>query len=142
MDEAPSMAALIGDWRTEGEVFGEDGQTVVARVEGSDVYERLGPTVVHHVDVVIGGDRTRALEIFEPYDTERGVFPTRAYDDQGGVETSTTDVRDGVWTFHAGAASATLRLAKDGASMQAHWTVQEPNGDQRRWMLLRFTRRA
>lgn len=51
---------------------------MVARVEGSDSYEPLGSTVVHHVDVVIGGDGTRALEIFEPYDAERGVFPTRA----------------------------------------------------------------
>jgi hypothetical protein len=51
------MAALIGAWRTEGEVFGEDGRTVVAAVVGSDVYEELGPTVVHHVDVEIGGSR-------------------------------------------------------------------------------------
>jgi hypothetical protein len=73
--QAPTMAALIGAWRTEGEVFGEDGRTVVATVAGSDVYEELGPTVGHHVDVEIGGDRTRALEVFEPYDVERGAFP-------------------------------------------------------------------
>ncbi len=136
-----TMAALIGAWRTEGEVFGEDGRTVVAAVVGSDVYEELGPTVVHHVDVEIGGERTRALEIFEPYDAERGVFPTRAYDDHGGVETSTAAVRDGVWTFHAGAASATLQVAEGGASMHARWEVHGPDGRRRPWMDLRFTRR-
>lgn len=137
----PTMAALIGSWRTEGEVFGADGETVVAAVTGSDVYEELGPTVVHHVDVRIGGQRTRALEIFEPYDAERGAFPSRAYDDHGGVETSTAVVRNGVWTFHAGSASATLHVAEDGASMRARWAVHEPDDDRRPWMDLRFTRR-
>ncbi|HEX2289439.1 MAG TPA: hypothetical protein VHH53_04425 [Pseudonocardiaceae bacterium] len=41
----------------KGEVFGADGRTVVATVAGSDVYEELGPPIVHHVDVEIGGSR-------------------------------------------------------------------------------------
>ena len=40
------MAPLVGAWRTEGEVLGADGRTVVATVAGSDVYQELGPTVV------------------------------------------------------------------------------------------------
>ncbi len=39
MEATSTMASLIGSWRTEGEVFGEDGRTVVAEVRGSDVYE-------------------------------------------------------------------------------------------------------
>ena len=58
LDPAPTTAALIGDWRTEG-----------------DVHEMLGPIVVHRVEVMIGGDRTRALEIIKPYDGERGGLP-------------------------------------------------------------------
>ena len=140
VDQVPTMAALIGHWRTAGEVLGDDGRTVVATVEGSDVYEELGPTVVHRVDVVIGGRRTRALEVVEPYDADRGVFPTRAYDDQGGVEDATATVRDGVWTFSAVSTSATLRVADDGASMSACWTRPGPDGAPQPWMELRFTR--
>jgi hypothetical protein len=140
VDQVPTMAALIGHWRTEGEVLGDDGRTVVATVEGSDVYEELGPTVVHRVDVVIGGRRTRALEVVGPYDADRGVFPTRAYDDQGGVEDATATVRDGVWTFSAGPASATLRVAEDGASMSARWTRPGPDGAPQPWMELRLSR--
>ena len=140
VDQVPMMAALIGHWRTEGEVLGDDGRTVMATVQGSDVYEELGPTVVHRVDVVIGGRRTRALEVVEPYDADRGVFPTRAYDDQGGVADATATVRDGVWTFSAGSASATLRVADDGASMSARWTRPGPDGAPQPWMELRLTR--
>ncbi len=39
VEATSTMASLIGSWRTEGEVFGEDGRTVVAEVRGSDVYE-------------------------------------------------------------------------------------------------------
>lgn len=139
-DDAPTMAALIGAWRTAGEMFGDDGHTVLATIEGSDIYKQLDPTVVHHVDVVIDGTRTRALEIFEPYDACRRVFPTRAYDDNGGVETSTAVGRDMTWTFRAGAATAELQVAKDGSAMQARWTVPEPDGGRRLWMELHFTR--
>ncbi len=141
MEATSTMASLIGSWRTEGEVFGEDGWTVVAEVRGSDVYEALGPTVVHHVDVEIGGRRTRALEVFETYDAERGVFPSRAYDDRGGVETSTASVRDGLWTFHAGTATATREVSDGGAAMQARWTVRQEDGEDRPWMRLRSARR-
>lgn len=143
MADDPTLAALIGSWRTEGEILGDDGVTVVAKVEGSDAYEWLGPLVVHRVDVLIGDRPTRALEIFEPYDRARAAFPTRAYDDQGGIETSTATVDEhGVWTFRAATAHATLRVGADGASMWADWVVEGEDGEERPWMTLRFTRRA
>lgn len=140
-DDAPSTAALLGHWRTEGRVLGDDGTTVVATVVGSDVYEALGPFVVHHVDVVMGGRRTRALEVIEPWDPGRRVFPTRAYDDEGGIDTSTASVdADGTWTFRAGAAEATLRVTDAGTSMQARWTVPGPEGGRTPWMELELRR--
>jgi hypothetical protein len=139
----PTLAPLIGDWHTEGEMYGDDGTTVVARIDGTDAYEWLGPFVVHRVDVVIGGERTRALEIFEPYDPALGAFPTRAYDDRGGVETSAATVDgDGQWTFRAATAHAVLRVAADGRSMRAHWVVRDADGRERPWMELRFSRRS
>lgn len=141
--QPPSPAPLIGTWHTRGEMYGEDGVTVVAQVDGTDAYEWLGPFVVHHVDVLIGGERTRALEIFEPYDAGLRAFPTRAYDDRGGVETSTATVdAEGRWTFRAATAYATLSVAADGRSMAARWVVRGEDGRERPWMVLRFTRRA
>ncbi len=96
---------------------------------------------MRHVDVKMGGERTRALEIFEPYDAECGAFPTRAYDDRGGVEASTAVVRDGVWTFYAGPAIATLQVADDGKS-HGRWQMTAADGHQRPWMDLRLNRRT
>ena len=137
----PTLEPLIGTWHTEGDVLGDDGVTVVATIEGMDAYEWLGPFVVHRVDVVIGGRRTRALEIFEPYDEGRAVFPTRAYDDQGGVEVSTATVDGaGRFVFRAGTAQAVVHLAGD--TMRAEWTVPGGDGEPLLWMRLRFTRRG
>lgn len=138
-----TLAPLIGTWRTEGEVLDGDGVTVVATVEGTDSYEWLGPFVVHRVDVVIGGRPTRALEVFEPYDEGLAAFPTRAYDDQGGVETSTATVDgSGRFVFRAGAAQAVLEVAGDGGTMSARWTIPGDDGEPRLWMRLRLTRRG
>ena len=72
------MAPPISAWRTEGEVFGADGRTVVATVTESDVYEELGPTVVHHVDVEIGGSRP-SLPMPQAPDDARNRFLDRSH---------------------------------------------------------------
>ena len=96
----PTLDPLIGVWHSRGQVLDEDGATVVATIEGTDIYEWLGPTVVHRADVMMGDRHTRSLEVIEPYDADLGAFPTRAYDDEGGVDDSTATVDDeGVWTF-------------------------------------------
>lgn len=136
----PTPAPLVGTWEASGEVLGEDGERVVGEVTGTDSYRWLGPAVVHEVDVVVAGRRTRALEVVEPFDPARGAFPTRAYDDEGGVESSTATVdARGVWTFRGPGARATLRVADDGASMEALWVRETGAGDVP-WMRLRWRR--
>ncbi|GAA2017950.1 hypothetical protein WDZ16_09930 [Pseudokineococcus marinus] len=136
----PTPAPLVGTWEASGEVLGEDGTTVVGAVAGTDVYRWLGPTVVHEVDVEVAGRRTRALEVLEPFDPALGAFPTRAYDDAGGVASSTASVdAAGTWTFRAPGARATLRVADDGAAMSAEWVRETPGGDVP-WMRLAWRR--
>ena len=137
------LDALIGTWRTCGEVLGEDGSTPVAAVDGSDAYEWLGGHfVIHRIDVHMGGEPVRGLEIIGPFDPETGAYPTRAYDDRGGIQTATADVTDdGVWTFRADGAEATLRTTDDGQSMRADWLRTDDGGATwRPWLRLRFTR--
>ena len=96
--ELDELDALIGTWRTEGEVFGDDGETPVARVDGYDRCEWLGRAfVIHRIDVEMGAERVQGLEVIGPYLGGRS-FATRAYDHEGGEQTSTATVDgDGVW---------------------------------------------
>jgi hypothetical protein len=141
--ENTRLDALIGTWRTRGEVLDEGGSTPVQTVDGTDEYEWLGGHfVIHRIDVQMGGEPVRGLEIIGPLDPETGAYPTRAYDDQGGVQTARATVDDdGVWTFGADGARATLRLADDGQSMSADWVRTDDGGATwRPWLRLRFTR--
>lgn len=135
----PTPAPLVGAWAASGEVLGEDGD-VVGEVSGTDLYRWLGPTVVHEVDALVAGRRVRALEVIEPFDPALGAFPVRAYDDAGGVHATTTSVdAAGVWTVRAPGARASLRVAGDGASMEAAWVRETAEGDVP-WMRLAWRR--
>ena len=140
---APAVEPLLGSWRTRGEVFGGDGETVVAAVDGHDHYERLGEHfVVHRVDVRMGDEQVEALEVIGPWDAEVGAFPTRAYDNQGGEETSRASVgADGVWSFGSTGAEATMRISDDGRSADIRWRRTDDDGASwRPWMRIRLER--
>lgn len=139
--ENARLDPLIGTWRTRGEILGADGSTPVGTVDGSDAYEWLGRSfVIHRIDVLMDGERVEGLEIIESYDPATGGFPTRAYDNQGGIQTASATVDDdGVWTFRADGARATLRIAQDARSMSADW-VRADGEAWRPWLRLPFER--
>jgi Protein of unknown function (DUF1579) len=128
--ENTRLGALIGTWHTEGEILAEDGRATAGVIDGTDAYEWLGGFfVIHRIDVRMGADRVEGLEIIGPYDPETGTYPTRAYDNQGGIQTSTaTGDDDGVWTFGADGAKATLRIADNGESMRVEWVRLAEDG--------------
>jgi hypothetical protein len=143
--ENSRLDVLIGTWRTQGEILGDDGSTTISTIEGTDTYEWLGRFfVIHRVDVQMGDDHVEGLEVIGGYEPQTGAYPTRAYDNQGGIQTSTATVDDdGVWTFGAAGAKATLRVAEDGQSMSAEWVLTEDDGATwRPWMHPRLTRRS
>ncbi|WP_299038407.1 hypothetical protein [uncultured Pseudokineococcus sp.] len=126
----PTPAPLVGTWVVRGEVLGEDGEGVVADVAGRGTYRWLGPTVVHELDVEVGGRRRLALEVVEPFDAARGAFPTRAHDDEGGVRAGTAAVDPhGVWTFRDGDGATTVRPSEDGSAMTSERVRRTASGD-------------
>ena len=138
-----ALDVLIGTWRTEGEVFGDNGETAVARVDGYDHYEWLGRAfVIHRIDVEMGGEPVRGLEMIGPYLGGRS-FATRAYDQDGGEQTSTATVDgDGVWTFRADGAEAKMSLSDDRSLALVEWIRTDDGGATwRPWMRLTLSRR-
>ena len=138
-----ALDQLIGTWRTEGEVLGEDGESVVATVLGTDAYEWLGTAfVVHRIDVRMGDEPVVGLEMIGPCLPDAREVPTQAYDGDGGIQASTATLEDdGTLTFGADGARARLRPGGDG-TMTADWDRTSDGGATWvPWLRLRFTRR-
>lgn len=130
---------LIGAWRTEGDVLGDDDE-VVAKVVGTDAYERMGAFVVHRIDVDMGSEHVQALEMIGPITPGAREVPTQSYDAGGETEASTATLEDdGSLTFGTTGARAHLVLAGD--TMAASWERDTDDGP-RPWLNLRFTRQS
>ena len=147
--------SIVGDWATSGHVVGDPPVPVA----GSDVYEILpgGHFLVHHVDVTVGSQEVRAIEIVGEPSSEEGAFLARSYDNQGNAEVMELTVDDeGVFHFSGGPEIApaahpanastarvrsTLTVAPDGDSMTAVWERSEDGVTWESWMNMTFTRR-
>jgi hypothetical protein len=147
------LAPVVGRWRTEGHVLGDDPVPVT----GSDVYEPGpgGHVLVHSVDVLVGGTPVRALEIIGEWDGD--AMLARSYDDTGDVTLMRVRIDDdGAWHFTGGgdvaraaqfdpdaptaAVRSTLRIASDRRTMTALWERAEDGVTWQPWMDVRFTR--
>ena len=158
-DEAnrPSDARLhtiAGRWDTAGHVIGEPRIPVL----GTDIYEVLagGHFLVHHVDVTVGAQPVRAIEIIGEPDGAGG-FLARSFDNEGNAELMHVRIDDsGIFHFAGGAEIApaakpgdttaahvrsTLTIAEDRRSMSASWERSEDGTSWLPWMDISFRRR-
>jgi hypothetical protein len=147
------LHAIAGRWDTSGHVIGEPAIPVV----GNDVYEVLagGHFLVHHVDVTVGEQPVRAIEVIGEPDTAGG-FLARSFDSEGNVELMHVTI-DNNGVFHFAGASevapaaqsedaptamvrSTLTIAEDRRSMTALWERSEDGTHWKPWMDISFTR--
>ena len=66
------LSAIAGRWKTSGYVIGDPRLPV----EGTDIYEVLagGHFLVHHVDVTVGGQEVRAIEVIGEPDPDSDAY--------------------------------------------------------------------
>jgi hypothetical protein len=148
----PRLTAIAGRWRTSGHIIGDPQVPVV----GTDIYEVFpgGYFLVHHVDVTVGGQSVRAIEIIGEPDGEGG-YLGRSYDSEGNAEVMHLRIDDGVFHFAGGGEIApaahphdaptarvrsALTVAGDRASMTARWERSEDGTTWHPWMDIAFTR--
>lgn len=145
--------SIAGRWRTSGHVIGEPTIPVV----GSDIYDVLpgGHFLVHHVDVTVGDQPVRAIEIIGEPDGSGG-YLARSFDSEGDAEVMHVTIDDdGVLSFAGGGDIApaaqptnaqtarvrsTLRIAEDRQSMTALWERSDDGTTWQRWMDITFQR--
>jgi hypothetical protein len=147
--------SIAGNWATSGHVVGEPP----VPVSGSDVYEVLagGYFLVHHVDVTVGNEEVRAIEIIGEPSSRTGAFVARSFDNQGAAEVMEVTVDDGGVLHLIGGPEvaraaqptgtttarvrSTLTVAPDRASMAALWERSDDGVTWEPWMEISFTRR-
>ena len=140
-DQMRALEPIVAKWRTSGRVLDADGAEVM-RVEGSDEYEWMpgGGWIIHHVDVMMGDEHTRALEMIgDP--SEDGVFTMRAFDASGAFDTMTLTAEDRTFRSEGDGVRNTLTVAPDGRSMAVLWEQQGEDKSWFRWMEITFARR-
>jgi hypothetical protein len=148
------LHAIAGRWKTSGLVIGEPAIPVV----GTDIYEVLagGYFIVHHVDVTVGEQPVRAIEVIGEPDAAGGGYLARSFDSEGNAELMLVTIdEDGVFNFAGGPDIAptaqpidaptarvrsTLTVAEDRRSMTALWERSEDGIDWHHWMDIFFTR--
>jgi hypothetical protein len=145
------LAAIVGRWRTSGHVLDDPR----VPVEGTDIYEVFsgGHFLVHHVDVTVGGQRVRAIEIIGEPDDD--VYLARSFDSEGNAEVMKLRIGDdGSFHFSGGGDIApaaqrgdlptqvrsTLTISQDRSSMRAIWERSDDGIDWQPWMDIKFTR--
>ena len=147
------LHAIAGRWITSGHVIGEPRIPVV----GTDIYEVLagGYFIVHHVDVTVGEQPVRAIEVIGEPDAAGG-YLARSFDSEGNAELMHVTIdEDGVFHFAGGADIApaaqptdastahvrsTLTIAEDRRSMTALWERSVDGINWHPWMDISFTR--
>jgi hypothetical protein len=148
------LSAIAGRWNTSGYVIGDPR----VPVEGTDIYEVLpgGHFLVHHVDVTVGEQKVRAIEVIgEPY-PDSDAYMARSFDSEGNFEVMKLRIDDdGTFRFsgtgdiapaaqpgdaHAVQVRSTLTVSEDRSSMKALWERSENGIDWEPWMDITFTR--
>ena len=134
------LTPLVARWRTSGTVLDEQGAKIMT-ISGTDEYEWMpgGHWLIHRVDVMMGGDRTRAIEMIgDPAGDD--TFTMRAFDASGAYDEMSLTVRDRRFDTTGDGVRNTLVVAPDGASMAATWERRLDDGRWVRWMDLTLKR--
>ena len=150
------LGAIAGRWLTDGYVVGDDPVPVI----GTDTYTLLdgGHFLVHEVDVRVGDQPVRAIEVIGEPGPSEGELLARSYDSLGAMTLMRVHIDDdGIWRFEGGADVApaarrarhtadpepvrsALRVDPDGEGMIALWERSDDGVTWRPWMEIRFTR--
>ncbi|WP_420128047.1 DUF1579 family protein [Longimicrobium sp.] len=138
--EHAALAPFIGRWRTSGQVLAS-GSAPALEIAGVDEYEWLpgGFFLLHRVDVRIGGEPARALEIIG-WDAGRGTYFMRSFDDQGNAGEMQARVHaDGTWRFAGDTERFTGVFSDGGDTLTGRWERRE--GDEwLPWMDVHLTK--
>ena len=149
-DEAPTvqpvahlrpLIPIIGRWRTSGTVLDEEGHTT-DHIVGTDTYTWLpgGHWIVHEVDVTVGDQPIRALELIGGRDGPTGGWQMHAFDTADSPGRMVLTVAEpGLLLLQGDGVRSWFRPEAGPTHMTTRWE-REVDGDWVAWMDMRFDR--
>ena len=137
-----ALEVLAGKWITQGTIRGGAGEPP-SSMRAIDTYEWLPGEffLLHRVDAVMGGAVARSIEIIG-YDTERGCYVTRSYDDQGGTEEFTARLTGQSWAIDGEQVRFRGSFSAGGSVLAGTWERRGNDGMWERWMEIELQKLA
>lgn len=140
--EMRPLSFLVGEWKTEGEIYGE-ASVVEQRVSGKDSYEWVsgGFFLLHRVEVNMGNDRVEVIELIGfAGDTSGDGFAMHSFDNQGKITVMNGYLeKPDVFKIEGQGLRSTLKVAGDGKVMMITWE-QFYQGAWKLWIIMKLTK--
>ncbi len=118
------------------------GEMPATKIKGTDSYEWIlnGCFILHSVNVVMGDDRTEAIEIIGEFDSTTKTYKMRSFDNQGDFTTMEAHLDEmGALPILGDNIRSKLSM-DDNNNMSAHWEKSADNKDWQPWMDLTFSK--
>lgn len=137
MDRQAALYTLIGTWHTTGRLV--TGEPV--ELQGTDRYEWFpgGTFLLHHIDVQMGGDAVKAIEIIS-YDETTGKYPMHHYDSNGRLQVSEGRFNGNGWTFTAFTERGSFTFSENGSVLSGTWEKLSAQKVWEPWLYVQLTK--
>lgn len=136
------LAFLVGTWDTTG-ALRATGATAAQTLRATDAYAWMPGEffLIHHADALIGGQRSRVMEVFG-YDPAMNSIVSRSFDDQGKSDGFIIGLQGRRWTIRGDHARFDGKVGKDDSSIEGTWELRGDDGDWAPWMDIRLQKRT
>jgi hypothetical protein len=135
------LGFLIGQWTTEGEVHAEDDAPSFT-FRGTDTYEYVldQKFILHTVDVMMGNQHVKALEMIHNDKNTQGTFILTSFDNSGTISTMAAQLNEEGKLIMAGNKMRAVLTRSEPNKMTGDWEKSEDNVNWQSWMNVILTR--
>jgi hypothetical protein len=117
------LSFLIGTWQTTGEIVATEEQPAIS-FHGTDTYEWVldRKFIRHTVDIRMGEDEVKAIEMIYPDRNNATTFILTSYDNTGQIETMAAQI-SGDRLLMAGNGKQAVLTWENPGRMSAFWNM-------------------
>ncbi len=135
------LGFLIGQWTTEGEVHATDDAPSFS-FRGTDTYEYIldQKFILHTVDVLMGNQHVKALEMIHRDKNAQTTFILTSFDNTGTISTMAAQLNEEGKLIMAGNKMRAVLTRSEPNKMTGYWEKSEDNMNWYSWMLVELTR--